>query len=71
MPATPDLSGEALSILSLYAPDTYCISLEHSTTREELQLAGFIEWVPGPAWAGQSTYAITDAGRQFMRARVG
>lgn len=50
-------------ILELYRPETYCLDLPDTGARERLVAAGWIEWVPGQAWSGTNTYAITEAGR--------
>lgn len=60
------LSADALAILKMYRPETYAIGVSPVRVRKELLAAGFIEWVPGPAWGGHHQYAITDEGRAAL-----
>lgn len=57
------LTLDARAALAMYRPETYCIDLTDKRTREELLAAKLIEWVPGQAWSGRHTYAITEAGK--------
>lgn len=58
-----NLTPAERATLGMYRPDTYCIDLPLRKERESLVTKGLIEWVPGQAWGGRHTYAITDAGR--------
>lgn len=57
-------SCDAIRILQMYHPETYCITL--GLEADPLVKQGFLEWVPGPAWAGERTYAITEEGKTFL-----
>lgn len=61
------LTPDERAVLSMYRPDTYCISLggrwPGDEVRKSLETKGLIEWVPGQAWSGPHPYAITDAGK--------
>lgn len=57
------LTLDERAALAMFRPETYCIDLTDKTVREGLLTKGMIEWVPGQAWSGRHTYAITPAGR--------
>lgn len=68
----------SIDILEMYREETYCLTLPETDARERLILAGYIRWVPGPTWAGSTTYAITEKGlayregfRRRQRRRLG
>lgn len=65
-----DLTEPQINILRMYGPDTYCIDLgTFGSDRTKLDDLGLIQWVPGQAWSGYYTFAITDAGRKELEER--
>lgn len=63
-----EMSWEELITLRLYREDTYCINLTKDHIRDALVDKGYIEWVPAQAWSGNSTYAITQLGKEVRDA---
>lgn len=62
--ATIYLTPDAEAYLKLYDASTYGITLPHDVAKE-LTEAGFVEWLPGPAWGG-TIYGLTDAGALYQ-----
>ncbi|WP_342152399.1 hypothetical protein [Methylorubrum sp. SB2] len=67
--ATVYLTPDAEAYLRLYKPSTYGIALPPAVAKELVE-AGFVEWLPGPAWGG-TLYGLTEAGAIFQDEQLG
>lgn len=67
--ATVYLTPDAEAHLRLYKASTYGIALPYAVAKE-LTEAGFVEWLPGPAWGG-TIYGLTDAGAMYQDEHLG